>query len=192
MTDILEASLDTYQQQTLDQTHKDEIEVDSQVAMERQAENLKNGVSSPDKVHQTPDGSPRLCRVHEIRERCEQLLGPAVIAHIEAKVAAAPPPPPELIDELRRIVTQPPARSLGPDGRDHHPHGYGARCRPYGADGSQCCARQQPASAELLGPIAEAGCWRRGVQSAVIYNPAQPLRAQWPSACLVSAPQAPL
>lgn len=44
---------------------------------------------------------------HEIREQHRKLLGPAVMAHIEAKVAAAPPPPPELIEELRRIFTRP-------------------------------------------------------------------------------------
>ncbi|MFF8409036.1 hypothetical protein [Streptomyces omiyaensis] len=48
-----------------------------------------------------------MSRANEIRERNRQLLGPAVLAHIKAEVAAAPPPSPELIEELRRIFTQP-------------------------------------------------------------------------------------
>lgn len=44
---------------------------------------------------------------HQIRDRYRQILGPAVLAHIEAEVAAAPPPPPELIEELRRIFARP-------------------------------------------------------------------------------------
>ncbi|MFE5591502.1 hypothetical protein [Streptomyces sp. NPDC056549] len=48
-----------------------------------------------------------MSRAHEIRKRYEQILGPAVLAHIEAKVAAAPPPPPEVIEDLRRIFTRP-------------------------------------------------------------------------------------
>ncbi|MFE1344967.1 hypothetical protein [Streptomyces sp. NPDC058757] len=48
-----------------------------------------------------------MSRADEIRERYHQLLGPAVLAHIKAEVAAAPPPSPELIEELRRIFTRP-------------------------------------------------------------------------------------
>ncbi|MER8233533.1 hypothetical protein [Streptomyces sp. NPDC094049] len=44
---------------------------------------------------------------HKIREQYRQILGPAVLAHIEANVAAAPPPSPELIADLRRIFTRP-------------------------------------------------------------------------------------
>ncbi|MFB7278109.1 hypothetical protein ACFCZV_13455 [Streptomyces hydrogenans] len=48
-----------------------------------------------------------MSRAHEIRKRHRQILGPIVLAHIEAKVAAAPPPPAEVIEDLRRIFTQP-------------------------------------------------------------------------------------
>ncbi|MEE1814265.1 hypothetical protein PUR59_04415 [Streptomyces sp. SP18ES09] len=43
----------------------------------------------------------------EMRERHRRLLGDDVLEHIRASVAAAPPPPPELVEELRRIFTQP-------------------------------------------------------------------------------------
>ncbi|MFE2556032.1 hypothetical protein ACFXGT_08340 [Streptomyces sp. NPDC059352] len=48
-----------------------------------------------------------MSRADEIRDRYRQLLGPAVIEHIEAEVAAAPPPSPEVVAELRRVFTRP-------------------------------------------------------------------------------------
>ncbi|MEU6168037.1 hypothetical protein [Streptomyces tanashiensis] len=46
-------------------------------------------------------------RAHQIRKQYEEILGPAVLAHIEAVVAAAPPPSPELVEILRRVFTRP-------------------------------------------------------------------------------------
>jgi hypothetical protein len=53
------------------------------------------------------DPSPRLSFAEEMRQRHARILGPEVIAHIEANVAAAPPPPPEVVDQLRRIFSRP-------------------------------------------------------------------------------------
>ncbi|TVZ96454.1 hypothetical protein [Streptomyces sp. BK340] len=41
------------------------------------------------------------------REERRALLGPDVLAHIDAIVDAAPEPTPEVVDALRRIFTQP-------------------------------------------------------------------------------------
>ena len=41
------------------------------------------------------------------REQRHALLGPEVVAHIKALVAAAPEPTPEVVERLRRIFTQP-------------------------------------------------------------------------------------
>lgn len=41
------------------------------------------------------------------REQRHALLGPEVLAHIDAIVDAAPEPTPEVVERLRRIFTQP-------------------------------------------------------------------------------------
>jgi hypothetical protein len=40
------------------------------------------------------------------------LLGDDVIAYIDEQALAAPAPPPELVDRLRRILTQPAGRLI--------------------------------------------------------------------------------
>ncbi|MET7436598.1 hypothetical protein ACFYQQ_00920 [Streptomyces sp. NPDC005496] len=41
------------------------------------------------------------------REERLAILGPATVAAIHARVALAPPPTPELVEHLRRIMTNP-------------------------------------------------------------------------------------
>lgn len=49
-----------------------------------------------------------------------RLLGDDVIADIHRQVDEAPEASPELIDDLRRILTRPAARSQQADERQHH------------------------------------------------------------------------
>lgn len=53
------------------------------------------------------------------REERHALLGPAVIAHIHARVAQAPEPTPELVEDLRRIMTHPGGHMPAPQPASH-------------------------------------------------------------------------